>query len=176
MGSVAYNNEKLAHQVSKLSGTTSSSLKFRVCGLQMKNPETGTECFRDKYWGRKLQPEEINSAIASFYYNGQAIRRNVLKHFIKLLNDLKEAIKECVGIKFYSVSLLLIYDPSIDDEDYEENGTCYDKIKLKLIDFAKTVTNHHPNEEDEDLLAGISSLIECFTYIQENPEIKPCIV
>lgn len=35
MGSVAYNMAKLAHQTKKYSKTTSSSLKFRICGLQV---------------------------------------------------------------------------------------------------------------------------------------------
>lgn len=37
MGSVPYNKKKLAHQASKLGKTTSSTLKFRVCGLQVEN-------------------------------------------------------------------------------------------------------------------------------------------
>jgi len=36
MGSIAYNPEKFTQQLSKMSNTTSSSLNFRVCGLQVR--------------------------------------------------------------------------------------------------------------------------------------------
>jgi len=178
MGSIAYNPEKFAHQLSKMSNTTSSSLKFRVCGLQVKNPKTGIDYFRDKYWGRSLKSEAIHNALALFFYDGHAIRRNLLKQFIKLLKELIISIKSCVGFKFYSVSLLLTYDSSEDDEGFEESecmNVVQNKLKLRLIDFAKTTYSQSCSDVDTDLLTGIENLLKCFTYIQENPETKPVL-
>ena len=71
MGSLAYNAEKMKHQAEKLGNTTSSTLKFRICGLQVKNPEMGIEYFRDKYWGRKISLDLIHNALALFFYDGK---------------------------------------------------------------------------------------------------------
>ena len=70
MGSIAYNEKKLKHQAIKLGSSTSATLKFRVCGLQVKNPLTGTDYFRDKYWGRKIKTDAMVSALALFFYDG----------------------------------------------------------------------------------------------------------
>lgn len=110
---------------------------------------------------------------------GSSIRRNLIRQFLRLLVDLAEAIKASVGYNFYSVSLLLIYDSSIDDEEYVDNeyteAFLKDKLKLRLIDFAKTTYNSNSNQPDTDLLTGIENLIKCFTEIQENQDIKPCL-
>jgi len=177
MGSVAYNPHKMEHQLSKLNNTTSSSLKFRICGMQVKNPKLNEEYFRDKYWGRELKPDKIKNALALFFYNGQGIRRNLVRHYIKRLNGLADAVKAAVGYKFYSVSLLLTYDSLVDDENYDssENPESYydTKIRLNLIDFAKSKYDENLQETDGDLLIGIENLLKCFKYIQDNPEIGP---
>lgn len=103
----------------------------------------------------------------------------MLKRFIKLLQELAISIKTCVGFKFYSVSLFLTYDSSEDDESFGDNEcgstSSKNKMKLRLIDFAKTIYSPTCNEIDTDLLGGIENLIKCFTFIQENPEIKPVL-
>lgn len=151
------------------------------------------EYFRDKYWGRELQPDKIKNALALFFYNGnsfnnrmedltsqsigQGIRRNLVKHYIKRLNELADAVKVAVGFKFYSVSLLLIYDAMVDDENYDnyENPESHfsKKIRLNLIDFAKSRFDENLKETDTDLLTGIENVIKCFKSIEENPEIQP---
>lgn len=178
MGSVAYNVKKIAHQAAKFGQTTSSSLKFRVCGLQVKNPKSETEYFRDKYWGRRLKQDHMLGALSLFFFDGHSIRRNLIRQFLRLLVDLAEAIKASVGFNFYSVSLLLIYDSSHDDEEFIDNEYTEvflkNKLQLKLIDFAKSTYKQHSNEPDTDLLTGVENLIRCLTEIQENMEIKPC--
>jgi hypothetical protein len=77
------------------------------------------------------------------------------------------------------VSLLLIYDSSLDDEDFEDEdfiqNYLQEKIKLKLIDFAKSTHLQDSNEIDTDLLTGIENLIDCFSLIIDNVELKPSI-
>jgi len=77
------------------------------------------------------------------------------------------------------VSLLLTYDSSEEDENFEESecesAFLKNKIKLRLIDFAKTTYTPLSSDIDTDLLTGIENLIKCFTKIQENPEIKPVL-
>ncbi len=101
----------------------------------------------------------------------------MLKRFIQLLRDLVTAIKASQGIKFYSVSLLLTYDSSQTDEQLKDikcNGNDGESfIKLRLIDFAKTMHIQESSAIDTDLLTGVENLLKCFTFIQENPEIKP---
>jgi len=180
MGSVAYNAEKLSHQASKLGNSTSSTLKFRVCGLQVKNPQTETEYFRDKYWGRKIQTDAMVSALDLFFYDGKKIRRNLIKQFIKYLGELHDAVATCSGFRFYSVSLLLVYDGSIDDAEFADEKYAQeflkDKIKVDLIDFAKSICGSDIKETDQDLLEGVENLIKTLNYIQENTDVLPCLV
>ena len=76
------------------------------------------------------------------------------------------------------MSLLLTYDSSLEDEELEGGDDCDEerlksKIKLRLIDFAKSTFDQECTEIDTDLLTGIENLTKCLKFIEENPEIKP---
>ena len=132
------------------------------------------------------------SALALFFYDGNTftniailiiigkkIRRNLIKQLIKHLTELHNAVSACIGFRFYSVSLLLIYDGSIDDADFADDRYAQvflrDKVKVDLIDFANTVCDPNLQDADKDLLEGVENLIKKLTYIQDNTDVLPCL-
>jgi len=172
MGSMAYNSGKKSHQAAKLHQSTSASLGFRICGLSVKT-KNKTEYFFDKYWGRNIPADRISNALAIFFHNGEKIRENLLEKYIRRLKYLHEVISESRGFRFFSTSLLLVYDAWEEDSTIPDTTLNDESLEsLKLIDFAHCHYDANCMDADEDLLAGIESLISCLSYILENPDLE----
>lgn len=96
---------------------------------------------------------------------------------MRLLKGLAAAIQDCDGFRFYSVSLLLSYDSTISDEEFQSDDytdlNLRDKIVLKLIDFAHTTFGQNSTGPDTDLLTGIQNLTKCLIHITEDAELEP---
>lgn len=54
----------------KIRGGTTDLLKFRICGMIVYQGKTNEPLFKDKYWGRKIKPEEIKESLSLFFNNG----------------------------------------------------------------------------------------------------------
>ena len=71
----------------------------------------------------------------------------------------------------------MIYDAEINDQDFEDDeyaaNFLRNKLKVNLIDFAKSERDQQINEPDADLLTGVENLTKCLTSILENADIKP---
>ena len=104
---------------------------------------------------------------------GEKIRKNLLLKYIKRLKYLHEVISESIGFRFFSTSLLFVYDASLEDEVNDHPSLSDESYEtIKLIDFAHCHYDKDSKEGDSNLLAGIENLIDCLTYILENPEIE----
>ncbi|ETV92845.1 hypothetical protein, variant [Aphanomyces invadans] len=55
--------EKARSHALKCATTTSATLGFRLCGMQIYNQAEGRYVLRDKHWGRLLQPADILPAL-----------------------------------------------------------------------------------------------------------------
>jgi hypothetical protein len=172
MGSLAYNKKKIDNQSLKLSESTSGSLGFRICGLSMRTNDSN-EFFLDKYWGRSVPQNSICNALAIFFFDGERIRKNLLSKYIKRLNYLHKVINESIGFRFFSTSLLFVYDSSEEDCSFDTLNLADDSLEtLKLIDFAHCQYDSESKTADQDLLTGITNLIKSLNTILENPGIK----
>lgn len=150
----------------KLSTTTSGVFKLRLCGMSVHQAATGEHIFLDKYWGRKIKKEGLIDALTLFFYDGskhilikigEIIRNNLVFSYMKLLQEMKVAISSCKGVKFYSSSLLFVYDAG---------SIKMENAVLKLIDFegAEITENESP---DFNVLEGIENLISFLKGIYE---------
>jgi len=63
---------------SKDSTTTTDSLRFRLCGLNVFFPEQKKIIFKDKYWGRYLTQSNLTNSLALFFFDGVSIRKDVI--------------------------------------------------------------------------------------------------
>lgn len=128
--------------------------------------------YRDKYYGRSLDREGFIKTLKEFVYDGSSYRTDIIPTILHNLHQLKDLISKQNGYRFYSSSLLLLYDgdrtstrsPSSAASSPTSN-TC-----VRMIDFAHTTCplegyQTDPiqyNGPDEGYVLGLNSLIGAF--------------
>lgn len=66
--------------------------------------------FMNKYHGRKLTLPGFKEALFQFFHSGLRLRRELLSPVLSRLRDMQAALEACESYRFYSSSLLIIYD------------------------------------------------------------------
>lgn len=87
---------------------------------------TGKFLCRNKYYGRKLGVDGFREGIYEFLNNGVRLRTDAIIPLIEKLRELKATLLTLDTFRFYTSSLLLIYeglDPSMDVDDCESTIT-----------------------------------------------------
>ncbi|GLH03555.1 Inositol hexakisphosphate kinase 2 [Gryllus bimaculatus] len=69
---------------------------------------------RDKYWGRSLDETGFKGALRRFFHSGRHLRVAVVRRVIAKLEELRRAIERQTSYRFYSCSLLVVYEGSPD--------------------------------------------------------------
>ena len=64
----------------------------------------------NKYHGRKLTLAGFKEALYQFFHNGRRLRRELLSPVLRRLREMQAALEACESYRFYSSSLLIIYD------------------------------------------------------------------
>ena len=137
---------------------------------------------RNKYYGRSLNDDGLRSSLVQFFHNGVRLRTEILQPLLDSLNELLTAVNQLSSFRFFTSSLLIIYDgfePS--------NGSCCNScdtlpvsvalpwhqtppfplrpIDVRVIDFARA-THRDMNHDfpvysgpDEGFLFGLKNMI-----------------
>jgi len=125
-----------------VSVTRGAVVLMLLCNLQVYQSDSGQLMFMNKYHGRKLTLAGFKEALYQFFHNGCRLRRELLSPVLRRLREMQAALEACESYRFYSSSLLIIYDgdlprthtrprhrggeegdddePSDDDDDEEE--------------------------------------------------------
>ncbi|XP_024126280.1 inositol hexakisphosphate kinase 2 [Oryzias melastigma] len=102
--------EKKANQIRKCQQSTSASIGVRLCGMQVYQSDTAQLMFMNKYHGRKLALAGFKEALYQFFHNGRRLRHELLSPVLRRLREMQAALEACESYRFYSSSLLIIYD------------------------------------------------------------------
>ncbi|MEQ2294531.1 hypothetical protein AMECASPLE_004881 [Ameca splendens] len=102
--------EKKAMQIRKCQQSTSASIGVRLCGMQVYHSDSGQLIFMNKYHGRKLTLAGFKEALFQFFHSGRRLRQELLSPVLSRLKEMQAALESCESYRFYSSSLLIIYD------------------------------------------------------------------
>ena len=134
-----------------------------VTFLQVFEPSTQTFHCRDKYFGRTLDREALRSVLRRFFSNGSG---DVICRVIDRLQAIKSSLKQLRSYRFYSSSLLVIYDGAVTSSK-PHNATAVD---IRMVDFAKSTNSNLDGQmvhEGPDLgyIFGLTNLIQLLSEI-----------
>jgi len=91
-----------------------------LCSPQVYQVSTGKFTCRNKYYGRKLGVEGFREGLCQFLHNGNRLRSDALIPLVEKLQELKSVLSSLDTFRFYTSSLLLIYEGLDPELSYDE--------------------------------------------------------
>ncbi|XP_054251832.1 inositol hexakisphosphate kinase 3 [Indicator indicator] len=181
--------EKRARHIRKCQQSTSASLGIRIGGMQVYQADTGHFLCKDKYYGRKLSAEGFRQTLRQFLSNGNQLRTELLEPIVLRLKALLSVIRKQSSYRFYSSSVLIIYD----GQEHKEHtaplgnhlhfprtnctplqGAQHSRVDVRMIDFAHTTfkgskCNHTTHDgPDHGYIFGLENLIRILQSFSEG--------
>ena len=179
--------EKKARERSKY--VFQEELGFRITGFKTYNARTGTYTYKEKTYGRSLEPHEVATALQGFFHNGIELQKSVIFATVEKLEQMLRWFTMQRRYHFYCSSILIIFDGAAgrsrpcsgytaradSPESPEKEGTDSpdalstelgvptSRVEVRMIDLAHIVraeaTEEKPADIDRSYVHGLRSLI-----------------
>mmetsp|Transcript_22578 Transcript_22578/g.56654 ORF Transcript_22578/g.56654 Transcript_22578/m.56654 type:complete len:364 (-) Transcript_22578:139-1230(-) len=150
--------EKVRRAVSKCKRSTSSSLGFRIQGMQVWNNEAGKYWYMHKYEGMKVTKDLMTDSIFKYFKalpHGR--RRIILKSFLAKMEEMLSLFaSQKPDVRMYSTSLLFVYDGCSDG---------HTKVDVRVIDFDHTFPSDG-KPDDSGFMLGMQSIVSVLKQLE----------
>lgn len=113
----------------KVVSTTSAKLGVRVGGMQVYQTTTRRFLCRNKLYGRSLSVSGFTQALCKFLHNGKRVRVDVLPPLIRKLEELLGVLHHQEAVRFYTASLLLLYEGMDEKDNSKSEGSLHEILK-----------------------------------------------
>jgi len=150
--------EKKESMGKKDSQTTTVKLGLRITAMKVYQVDKSDYVSFGKDWGKKVTEDNFFDSLMNFFHNGKGVRVDLLPKYLEFLRNLLEFFESQRDLRFYSSSLLFLYDAD------ESNKKAVPQVRM--IDFAH-VHEITDGGRDEGYIIGLKNLIAFFEKI--NP-------
>jgi len=149
---------------------------FCISGLKVYNTLTDAYITQNKKFGRSATPETIKEMVLSIFHNGRGYRIDALLSILEQLQSIQEYMSYQTDFKFYSSSLLLVYEGDTSmashcTEEDEEEGDDEEEEDDSVTDLSDNNNNNVSTSSDQTTrpLRTICKMID-FAHTLENDE------
>lgn len=168
--------EKMRRRIAKF--RYQENFGFCISGLKVYDVTTQTYRSYDKSFGRSATPVTVKDMVLSIFYNGHCYRLDAIISILNQLKSLHEYMSHQTEFKFYSSSLLLVYegdtstslysssplDTDLQIRSHQQQSSSSRSTICKMIDFAHTLETSENDSDplDKGYLKGLDTLIKIF--------------
>lgn len=104
---VSHHEERIRMLLSKVA--LSDQSVFLYCCQVYNKEEKGYHC-KNKYYGQQLSEEGFKETLLHFLHNGHGLRLDIADMIISRLEELSSIISKLDSVRFFTSSLLILYD------------------------------------------------------------------
>lgn len=90
-----------------------TKVSLSLASLQVYQLNTGHYLCRNKYYGRGLSIDGFREALYQFLHSGKGLRQDLFEPILNKLRSLKAVLEKQASYRFYSSSLLIIYEGQV---------------------------------------------------------------
>ena len=140
---------------------------------------------RNKYFGRALSVEGFEEALCQYLNNGERLRLDLIPAMLERLESLKNVLESLQTFRFYTSSLLIIYESKDDPHGLsssEDSRDSYDSshsdvgilVDVRMIDFAHATYEGFQDDSslhigpDSGFIFGLENLIDVLKHILDK--------
>lgn len=116
-------------------------VRLSLVSVQVYQMNTGHYLCRNKYYGRGLSTDGFREALHQFLHNGKGLRQDLFEPILNKLRSLKVVLEKQASYRFYSSSLLIIYEGQVRKMDLFINAN--EGFKLKQNNTIRFLYGHH---------------------------------